>query len=159
MAEVAAVKAIWDEEVGHVRITNLKVPTGVVDMPKGKNYFGTTGLYCRAYNKELREHQFHLLLYRENDLAKYNDGGTAHLRALKEFTADYGWKVSFCLGFAIANDGMIKRNSCSNVAVTGQRSMPDEWYDQLVDILKRQKLDVHGDMDDLSAMLSQTRIR
>ena len=160
MQEVARVKAVWDDKVGHTRIKKLKIPDGVVDTPKGGSHFGTTGLYCRAYNKDLREHQFHLLLYSKDQLKEYEDGGTMHLRGLNKFTNDYGWKLSFCLGFAIDEDGLVKRNSCSNVQVTGQRTMPDEWYDQLVNILQRMNLKVKADNndDDLSALFAKTKI-
>ena len=45
--------------------------------------------------------------------------------------------------------------------VTGQRTMPDEWYDQLVDLLKRVGLKkVKSDMDDLEKMFAaQNRVR
>ena len=152
MAENAAVKAVWDDKVGHSRIVNLKIPNGVVDMPKN-DYRGTTGLYCRAYNKVVKEHQFHLLLYTPDQLDLFP--GTMHLRGLQKFSSDYNMKMSFCLGFAIAEDGLVKRNSCSNVQVTGQRTLPDEWYDQLVDILQRMNMKVKSDSDDLSAMMKQ----
>ena len=98
MAEKSAIAAVWDEKVGHTKITNLQVPTGITESPRGTDgHLGTTGLYCRAYNKVAKEHQFHLLLYTLDQLEEHTSGGaTAHIHALKKFTADYrcGWKMS-----------------------------------------------------------------
>ena len=161
MAEKSAIAAVWDEKVGHTKITNLQVPTGITESPRGTDgHLGTTGLYCRAYNKVAKEHQFHLLLYTLDQLEEHTSGGaTAHLRALKKFTADYGWKMSFCLGFAIADDGVVKRNSCSNVQVTGQRTMPDEWYDQLVPLLQGAGFSCSSDMDELTSMFAANKVK
>ena len=90
MAEKSAIAAVWDEKVGHTKITNLQVPTGITESPRGTDgHLGTTGLYCCAYNKVAKEHQFHLLLYTLDQLEEHTSGGaTAHLHALKKFTAE-----------------------------------------------------------------------
>lgn len=148
MSEKDAVAAVWAKEIGKVRIVHLQDPLLVVK-PRGSAW-GTTGLYTRSYNKATREHQFSLLLFKPEELPETQLGQTMHLRALAYFHEKWGQKISFSLGFAIDQSGLVKRNSCSNMLSTGQREMTDEYYDQLVDLILSQGVQVRHDKDDVA---------
>lgn len=140
------VEAIWDSEIGHSHIVNLTYPELIHGADELTD--SLTGLYLRAYNKPVRKHQRCLVLYTKAELdsdPEIRDKDTTHhLKALQKFWNVYKMKPSFCLGFAIAEDGTVKRNSCANVLSTGQRNMPVKYYEQLVRILdKACKFPVH----------------
>jgi hypothetical protein len=69
MNEVQAVAHVWGEEIGNNRIKRLVEPTLQV-IPRRGEILGTTGLYCRSYNRAHREHQYNLLIYRSVELRK-----------------------------------------------------------------------------------------
>jgi len=66
--EKAAIKSVWGDEVGKTKIKKLHEPV-LTEAPRGDGR-GTTGLYCRGYNKDMKEHQHCLLLYDPGDLPK-----------------------------------------------------------------------------------------
>lgn len=133
-------RAVWDEEIGRQKIKHL-VEATLTHKPRNGPCRGLTGLYCRSYNKVNHVHQWNALLYTRDELDDY-DGMTAHIKGLNKFYEAYDMKISFCLGFAVNRYGVVTRNSCSNVLSTGSRSMPDNFYNQLVDKLKLAGLDV-----------------
>merc|ERR1712048_675468 len=68
--------------------------------------------------------------------AKFN---RLHLRMLKKIMEDKRAsgrlapqaKLLWCLGFAIDEDGKVKRNSCANVMTSGGRGLSDETVQSL----------------------------
>ena len=178
--EGQAIEAMWDQNVGDTNIVNLpkklSMYPGHIERlgPRGRDVKGTTCLLLRAYNTIEREHQWHIVCYKPEELPHDPDWPRAHLKAFKTFVDNYGMKVSFCLGFAIKDDMEVHRNSCVNIRSTGdvsyhirsrahitlflqcsvnsaivcvQRTMTDEYYDQLVNLLIELKLQVKHDED------------
>jgi hypothetical protein len=132
MAEYKAVATQWDDQVGDVLIKNLQTPKFVDGSARPQS----TGIYVRYYDKTDKKHAYAIGLYSIEELSSYPDTYTYHLRALDKFTSQFG-KASFCLGFALDKNLVVKRNSCSNIKKTGDRKMDDHWYFQLVAILKK----------------------
>lgn len=160
MAETAQVATVWEDKIGDVKVTRLQEPV-LVRLPRGtrKPTQNLTGLYLRYYNKDQRQHFYGLLLYAPNELQQLP--GTMHLRALARFHEEYGFKVSFCLGFALGENLVVKRNSCSNVRTGDGRALDDDRYNQLINIMLNLKWDVtsDADMDSLSSSLSKLNLK
>ena len=120
-----------------------------------------TGLYLRYYDKIARGHSYALLLYGPEELQGM--AGTMHLRALQKFREEYGCKVSFCIGFALGENLVVKGNSCSNVRTGDSRALDEDRYQQLMAIMRQRNWKVTTDdastMDNLTAGMSKLNLK
>lgn len=141
-----------------VRCTINRAPGhGIVKKNNKPPYYNCTGILIRGYSREDRAHQFHLGLYTGDSLKArdytgedsiYNE--SYHLRAFKRLIDMVGQKISFCIGFYIDPNGLVRRNSCVNERYCeGSRTLSDSLYMSLLNILRDHGYtEVKSDMED-----------